>query len=196
MNRSISLVVRAALLLAGGVATVPAQTPPPPPQSTLSSSRMMTPNFRDLPIEQVAEAVGEVTGVTFIVAPNVRANVSLINPTAMSATQLYYTFLSMLQVHGFAAQRSGQIVKIVQEANVRTAANDPSPLGGGPDDIVTEVIEAKNINAVALTTVTVRVADVMLPQIFVITQEYTPATAALYEAVVAPEMLPPFNFHW
>ena len=153
MNRSISLVVRAALLLAGGVATVPAQTPPPPPQSTLSSSRMMTPNFRDLPIEQVAEAVGEVTGVTFIVAPNVRANVSLINPTAMSATQLYYTFLSMLQVHGFAAQRSGQIVKIVQEANVRTAANDPSPLGGGPDDIVTEVIEAKNINAVALTTV-------------------------------------------
>src|SRR6478609_3326014 len=152
MNRSVSVMVRAALLLAGGVAAVPAQTPPPP-QSTLSSSRLMTPNFRDLPIEQVAAAVGEVTGVTFIVAPNVRANVSLINPTAMSATQLYYAFLSMLQVHGFAAQRSGQIVKIVQEANVRTTANDPSPLSGGPDDMVTEVIEARNINANSLATV-------------------------------------------
>ena len=152
MNRSVSVMVRAALLLAGGIAAVPAQTPPPP-QSTLSSSRLMTPNFRDLPVEQVAAAVGEVTGVTFIVAPNVRANVSLINPTAMSATQLYYAFLSMLQVHGFAAQRSGQIVKIVQEANVRTTANDPSPLSGGPDDMVTEVIEAKNINANSLATV-------------------------------------------
>ena len=152
MNRSVSVMVRAALLLAGGVAAVPAQTPPPP-QSTLSSSRLMTPNFRDLPVEQVAAAVGEVTGVTFIVAPNVRANVSLINPTAMSATQLYYAFLSMLQVHGFAAQRSGQIVKIVQEANVRTTANDPSPLSGGPDDMVTEVIEARNINANSLATV-------------------------------------------
>src|SRR6478609_2546018 len=152
MNRSVSVMVRAALLLAGGVAAVPAQTPPPP-QSTLSSSRLMTPNFRDLPVEQVAAAVGEVTGVTFIVAPNVRANVSLINPTAMSATQLYYAFLSMLQVHGFAAQRSGQIVKIVQEANVRTTANDPSPLSGGPDDMVTEVIEAPNINANSLATV-------------------------------------------
>lgn len=152
MNRSIRAMVRTALLLASVTTAIPAQTPPPP-QATLSSSRMMTPNFRDTPIEQVAEAVGEVTGVTFIPDPRVRATVSLINPTPMTATQLYYAFLSLLQVHNFAAVRSGQIVKIVPDANVRTSGNDQSsPAAGGPDEIQTTVIEAKNINANQLAT--------------------------------------------
>jgi len=147
--------VRAVLLLAAGSASVPAQTPPPP-QVTQSSTRMMTPNFRDSTIDQVAEAVGEVTGISFILDPRViaqRPQVTLVNPTPMTATQLYYFFLSALQVHNFAAVRSGNIVKIVPDTNVRTTGNDrSSAAAGGPDEIITAVIDAKNINANQLAT--------------------------------------------
>jgi general secretion pathway protein D len=153
--RSVGLLVHTIVLLAAGSATLTAQTPPPP-AATQSSTRMMTPNFQDTTVDQVAAAVGEVTGVTFILDPRViaqRPQVTLINPTPMTATQLYYAFLSMLQVHNFAAVRSGNIVKIVPDTNVRTTGNDrSSEAAGGPDEIITAVIDAKNINANQLAT--------------------------------------------
>jgi general secretion pathway protein D len=116
---------------------------------------MITPNFTNVPIEQLAEAVGEATNTTFIVDPRVRAQVSLVNPKAMTANELYYAFLSILQVYNFAALRSGNVVKIVPDVNARQMpGNDlPSSLGGGSDEMVTTVIEVKNISANQLATV-------------------------------------------
>ena len=157
MIRSVAHFVRVAVLLAGAAATVTAQTPPQPgaPPPAASGSRMITPNFTNVPIEQLAEAVGEATNTTFIVDPRVRAQVSLVNPKAMTANELYYAFLSILQVYNFAALRSGNVVKIVPDVNARQMpGNDlPSSLGGGSDEMVTTVIEVKNISANQLATV-------------------------------------------
>jgi general secretion pathway protein D len=157
MTRSAAHYVRLALLLAGATATVTAQTPAPAPAPApvASGSRMITPNFTNVPIEQLAEAVGEATNTTFIVDPRVRAQVSLVNPKAMTANELYYAFLSILQVYNFAALRSGNIVKIVPDVNARQMpGNDlPSSLAGGSDEMVTTVIEVKNISANQLATV-------------------------------------------
>ncbi|HMA11210.1 MAG TPA: hypothetical protein VKO83_04940, partial [Steroidobacteraceae bacterium] len=128
MNRSPARYVRIAVLLAGFAATVTAQTPPPanaPPSA--SGTRMITPNFTNVPIEQLAEAVGEATNTTFIVDPRVRAQVSLVNPRAMTANELYYAFLSILQVYNFAALRSGNIVKIVPDVNARQMPGNDLP---------------------------------------------------------------------
>ncbi|MFO1504361.1 MAG: type II secretion system secretin GspD [Steroidobacteraceae bacterium] len=154
MIRTPAHFVRIAVLLAGAAASVTAQTPPPGPPPA-AGSRMITPNFTNVPIEQLAEAVGEATNTTFIVDPRVRAQVSLVNPRAMTANELYYAFLSILQVHNFAALRSGNIVKIVPDVNARQMpGNDlPSSLGGGGDEMVTTVIEVKNISANQLATV-------------------------------------------
>lgn len=154
MIRTPAHFVRIAVLLAGAAASVTAQTPPPAPPPA-AGSRMITPNFTNVPIEQLAEAVGEATNTTFIVDPRVRAQVSLVNPRAMTANELYYAFLSILQVHNFAALRSGNIVKIVPDVNARQMpGNDlPSSLGGGGDEMVTTVIEVKNISANQLATV-------------------------------------------
>src|SRR5512139_4200208 len=137
MSRSPAHFVRVAVLLSGAAATVTAQTPPPGPAPAVSGSRMITPNFTNVPIEQLAEAVGEATNTTFIVDPRVRAQVSLVNPRAMTANELYYAFLSILQVYNFAALRSGNVVKIVPDVNARQMpGNDlPSTLGGGSDEM-------------------------------------------------------------
>jgi general secretion pathway protein D len=51
--------------------------------------------------------------------------------------------------------RSGSVVKIVPEASVRTMPGDPMPqnLSGGADDVVTTVLEVKNVNANQVATV-------------------------------------------
>jgi general secretion pathway protein D len=133
------------LLAVSGMAL--AQSPP-------SSTQRITPNFNNVDIMVVAEAVGAATGLTFIPDPRVRAQVSLVNPKPMTPTEFYYAFQSMLQVNNFAAVRAGNVVKIVPDANVRTLpGNDlPTNLNTGSDDMVTTVIEAKNVSATQLAT--------------------------------------------
>jgi general secretion pathway protein D len=134
-----------ALLLCATIAA--AQAPP-------ASSRM-TPNFQNQDIALVAEAVGNATGVTFVIDPRVRANITLINSRAMSPRELYETFLSILQVNNFAAVRSGNIVKIVPDSSVRTLPGNDVPERVNPDsdEMVTTVIEVKNVSAAQLNQV-------------------------------------------
>ena len=53
------------------------------------------------------------TGKNFIVDPRVRAQVTMLSSTPMSPDAFYEAFLSILQVHGFVAVPSGDVVKIV-----------------------------------------------------------------------------------
>lgn len=144
-----------AVVLMGAATFAVAQAPPP--ASPASSSQSITPNFRDVPIEQLADAVGQATGKLIIVAPNVKAQVSLYGQQRpMTPTELYYAFLSVLQVHGFAAVPAGNnIVKVVQETNARQLpGNDvPASVNGGSDEMVTTVLEVKNISAAQLATI-------------------------------------------
>ena len=137
-----------ALLLAS--AAVMAQAPVAP-----NSTQRYTPNFRDMDIAVLAESVAAATGKTFIIDPRVRANVNLISSTPMTANELYQAFLSILQVHGFAAVPTGNLVKIVMDASVRTVpGNDlPAQVNSASDEMVTQVIAAKNVSAAQLATV-------------------------------------------
>lgn len=132
--------------LAGSCALAQAQT---------SSTQRITTNFRDTDIVKIAEAVQAATGKTIILDPRVRGQVTLISSTPMTPTEFYQAFLSILQVYSFAAVETGSIVKIIPEANARTVAgNDlPARINPGSDEIVTQVITAKNINAAQLAQV-------------------------------------------
>jgi type II secretory pathway component GspD/PulD (secretin) len=63
----------------------------------------ITPNYKDADLSQIIEAVSAVTGKNFIVDPRVRAQVTMLSSTPMSADAFYQAFLSILQVHGFVA---------------------------------------------------------------------------------------------
>src|SRR5690606_26926907 len=117
-----------------------------------SAQQTITPAFRDADITQIIEAVSTITGKTFIVDPRVRANVTILSSTPMTPEAFYQAFLSILQVHGFIAVESGNVTKILPDANARRVpANDlPASVSPPSDEIVTQVIEVRNINAAQL----------------------------------------------
>lgn len=115
----------------------------------------ITPNFKDADIRSVIEAVGEATGKSFIIDPRVRGEVTLTSTNPMTPSAFYETFLSILQVHDFVAVPSGPVIKIVPSNNARQMpGNDlPSGYSGSEDEIVTQVLQIKNVAAAQLVPI-------------------------------------------
>ena len=115
----------------------------------------ITPNFKDADITQVAEAVAAATGKNFIIDPRVRAQVTMLSSTAMSPPAFYEAFLSILQVYGFIAVPQGNVVKIMPDTNARTSPSIdlPDHVSQASDEIVTQVLDVKNVSATQLVPV-------------------------------------------
>ena len=96
------------------------------------------PNYRQADIRQIIEAVGEVTGKNFLVDPRVAAEVTLLSFSPMSPDTFYNAFLATLQVHGYSAQETDGVVKIIPDANVRTLAG--TNYSDSADDFVTQTV--------------------------------------------------------
>ena len=79
----------------------------------------------------------------------------MLSSTPMSPDAFYQAFLSILQVHGFVAVPAGNVIKIVPDANARTMpGNDlPDRVSSTSDEIVTQVIAVKNVNAAQLVPI-------------------------------------------
>jgi len=157
---------RGTFALLGVTAFAYAQPPgaPPPPQATQlgQPQQRITPNFKDADITQIAEAVAAATGKNFIMDPRVRAQVTMLSSTPMSPDGFYQAFLSILAVHDFIAVPDGQVVKILPDANARQmpSIDLPDTVSATSDEIVTQVIDVKNVNAAQL----VPILRPMIPQ--------------------------------
>jgi general secretion pathway protein D len=118
-------------------------------------STRITPNFKDADIAQIIEAVSAATGKNFIIDPRVRAQVTMLSSTPMTPDQFYQAFLAILQVHGFAALPAGNVIKIIPDQNSRQfPGNDlPERISGTSDELVTQVLAVKNVNAAQLVPV-------------------------------------------
>jgi general secretion pathway protein D len=119
-----------------------------------SQQANITPNYKEADIRQIVEAVGEVTGRNFIIDPRVNAKVTMLSSTPMTAEAFYEAFLSILQVHGYVAVTSGDLIKIVPDATARQYAGPIGAAGAaGADDIVTQVIQVQNVGAAQLVPI-------------------------------------------
>ncbi len=111
-------------------------------------------NWKDADIRIVVEAVSEATGKNFILDPRVTGKVNLLSSEPMSKEAFYEAFLSILQVHGYIAVESGNLIKILPDA---TARQYPTQFGtanaAGPDDMATQVIQVKNVGATQLVPI-------------------------------------------
>jgi general secretion pathway protein D len=121
----------------------------------------ITLNWKDADIRIVVEAVSEATGKNFILDPRVTGKVNLLSSGPMSRDAFYEAFLSILQVHGYIAVESGNLIKILPDATLRQF---PSAYGtdarNGPDDLATQVIQVNNVSATQL----VPILRPMIPQ--------------------------------
>ena len=113
-----------------------------------------TVNWKDADIRQVVEAVSAVTGKNFILDPRVTGRVTLLSPTPLGPDALYEAFLSILQVHGYVAVDSGDLIKIIPDATARQFAGPIGTEGAaGPDDMATQVIQVRNVGATQLVPI-------------------------------------------
>ncbi|MCZ0953607.1 MAG: type II secretion system secretin GspD [Rhodospirillaceae bacterium] len=133
----------AMLALATFFAVMQANAQQPGPQ--------IMPNYREADLRQVVEAVGEVTGRNFLVDPRVTGQVTFLSYSPMSAEAFYEAFLATLQIHGFIAVESEDVVRIVPDATARVHPGLAEETGG--DRIVTQVVQLANVGAAQLVPI-------------------------------------------
>ena len=119
--------------------------------SALAASPRITFNFKQADLATVAATVAEISGKNFIIDPRVKGKVTVVSSHAMDKDEAYEVFLSILQVHGFAAITSGDIIKIVPETKAKQTGS-PIRKGKG-DEFVTQVVKVNQVSAAQLVPI-------------------------------------------
>jgi len=115
----------------------------------------ITLNLKDADIRALISTVSKFTGKNFIIDPRVKAKVTVISANTLSTEEVYEVFLSVLQVHGYAAVPTGSVIKIVPEVN---AKQGPLPLSGkkdnfADDELITKIIRLDHVPASQLVPI-------------------------------------------
>lgn len=113
-----------------------------------------TVNLKETDIQELIKFVAEVTETTIVVDPAVKGKVKVVSSKPVSKDELYDLFLSILDVHGYTAVRSGGVVRVIQSKDARSSpvsVADDGPRGS--DEYVTQVIRLDNISAAKLIPV-------------------------------------------
>ena len=135
----LQLLLLAAVLLAGSALAEPAASL----------------NLKDADIRTLVDTVSRATGRNFIIDPRVKANVTVVTSRPMEKEELYQVFLSILEVHGFAAVEVGEVIKIIPDVNARQGpvptVSETAP--GSGDELVTRVLQIKYVPAAQLVPI-------------------------------------------
>ena len=114
-------------------------------QAPQSAGDTVTMNMRDADIRTLIQWIADQTGKNMVVHRDVQGKVTVLSAKPVSREEAYRVFLSVLQVHGFAAIETPEAVKIVP-ANIATQGGLPYR-GEGSGDMVTQVFKANNVSA-------------------------------------------------
>jgi general secretion pathway protein D len=119
------------------------------------SAQDFTVNLKETDIQELIKFVSEATGTTIVVDPAVKGKVKVVSSKPVSRSELYELFLSILEVHGYTAVRSGGVVRVIQSKDARSAPVEVIDGKGTAtsDEYVTQVIRLENISAAKLIPV-------------------------------------------
>ncbi|MEA5446636.1 type II secretion system secretin GspD [Gammaproteobacteria bacterium AB-CW1] len=115
----------------------------------------VTLNYKEADIREVANTISDVTGKNFIIDPRVKGRITVTSSRPIAPDDVYDTFLSILQVHGFAAMESGNTIKIVPSSDARQMPGselDASTVHFS-DEIETRVIQLEHVPAAQLVPI-------------------------------------------
>ena len=130
--------------------------------SANTSAAKYSPNFKGTEIAEFFNIVGKNLKKTMIVDPNVRGKVNLRTQDELTEKQYYQVFLNVLEVYGFAAvEMDNNVVKIIRNKDAKTSSipvvGDENP--GVGDEMVTRVVEVKNVTVRELTPLLRQLSD-------------------------------------
>ena len=97
-------------------------------------------NLKNADIREFVTQVSAITDKSFIIDPRVKGNVTVVSNTAMGQEAVYELFLSVLQVHGFAAVSANGVTKIVQTVLAKQSGN--------PNDFIDDLISQELVTRV------------------------------------------------
>lgn len=129
----------------------------------LSAKESAKINLRNVEIPVLIETVSRITGKNFVVDPRVKGRVTVITSTDIDEDELYETFLSILQVHGFSAVPSGaNLIKVVPSNQAKQQPvpvigeeeeNKKTKLKRNADELITRVIRVEHVPAAMLVPI-------------------------------------------
>lgn len=126
----------------------PEQQVPTPPATRLW-------NLQDADILSVINEVSQETGKNFVVDPRVTGKISLVSSKPLRKGEVYNVFLSVLELLGYSAIPSGNVIKIVpnmESGEMATRVVNKAAPGQG-DEVVVRVIPLNNVTATQLIPV-------------------------------------------
>jgi general secretion pathway protein D len=114
-----------------------------------------TVNLQDTDIQELIKFVADVTGATIVVDPGVKGKIKVVSSRPVNKSQLYDLFLSILDVHGYTAVRTGNVIRVIPNKDARSSPVEVPAGGeeGSSDEYVTQVIRLENISAAKLIPV-------------------------------------------
>ena len=120
-----------------------------------ASAQDYTVNLKETDIQELIKFVAEVTGSTIVVDPAVKGKVKVVSSKPVSSAELYDLFLSILEVHGYAAVRSGDVIRVIPSKDARSSPVNVTDAQSGRinSEYVTQVIRLENISAAKLIPV-------------------------------------------
>jgi len=130
--------------------------------STHISAAEYSPNFKGTEIAEFINIVGKNLRKTMIVDPNVRGKVNVRSYDLLTEKQYYQFFLNVLEVYGFSAvEMENNVVKIIRNKDAKTSSipvvGNENP--GSGDEMVTRVVEVKNVTVRELTPLLRQLSD-------------------------------------
>jgi general secretion pathway protein D len=110
-------------------------------------------NFDNADIEVVIQAAAEIVGFNYVLAPGARGRkVTVQTSGKISSDEVFGVLLTILDVNGLAAVRSGNVYRIipregVPQTPVKTVVGREVSAGLPPDEVVTQIVPLRYINS-------------------------------------------------
>jgi general secretion pathway protein D len=140
--------------------TAPPPVPPPPPSAVTSDApaprspaRQLVLNFDNADVEVVIQAAAEIAGFNYVLAPGARGRkVTVQTSGKISSDEVFGVLLTILDVNGLAAVRSGTLYRIIPregapQTSVKTVVGREVAGTLPPDEVVTQIVPLRFINA-------------------------------------------------
>ncbi len=112
-------------------------------------------NLQSADIRAVIDAIAKETGKNFIIDPQVQGKITIVSAKPMAPDEAYQVFLSSLQVLGYAAIPSGDVIKIVPNTTARSLSAPIKNAGQAAqgDEFIVRTLHVKNVSASQLVPI-------------------------------------------
>ncbi|HME92681.1 MAG TPA: type II secretion system secretin GspD [Methylomirabilota bacterium] len=130
----------------------PAAAPAPPP-TPKAPARSVVLNFDNADVEVVIQAAAEIVGFNYVLAPGARGRkVTVQTSGKISSDEVFGVLLTILDVNGLAAVRSGNLYRIipregVAQTPVKTVVGREVAASLPSDEVITQVVPLRYINS-------------------------------------------------